>query len=79
MKTAIDLLAALVRRAHRLVKRLGKTRDEICADAVAEYVARRNPDAVTDALDRLAKELDTRLDAPTSTAARRALWRSEWW
>lgn len=45
---------------------------------MAEYVARHEPEAVTEALNQLAKSLDTRPDGFTSVATRRVLERSVW-
>lgn len=78
MKTAISLPDAVFREAERLARRLNKSRSELYREAVAEYVARHDPDAVTAAMDRVAEQLDTRTDAFSRTAARAALERSEW-
>jgi predicted transcriptional regulator len=78
MKTAISLPDSIFRDAERLAKRLKKSRSELYKEAVAEYVARHEPEAVTEALNELAKALDTRPDGFTAAAARRTLERSEW-
>jgi predicted transcriptional regulator len=78
MKTAISLPDDIFQQADRLARRLNKSRSELYREAVAEYVARHEPDAVTEALDRLADGMDTRLDAFSTDAARRALGRTEW-
>ncbi len=78
MKTAISLPDEVFRDAERLARRLKKTRSELYKEAVAEYVARHEPEAITEAMDRLAAEEDTRPDEFTSAAARRVLERSEW-
>ena len=78
MKTAISLPDAIFRDADRLAKWLGKSRSRLYQEAVAEYLARHDPDAITAALDRVARELGTGLDPFTSAAARQLLERSEW-
>ncbi|HEU4382062.1 MAG TPA: hypothetical protein VFR85_01065 [Anaeromyxobacteraceae bacterium] len=78
MKTAISLPDALFRDAERLAKRLKKPRSQLYQEAVAEYLARHEPEAITETMNRLAAEVDTRLDEFTSAAARRLLGRSEW-
>jgi predicted transcriptional regulator len=78
MKTAISLPDAVFRDAERLAKRLRKSRSELYKEAVAEYVARHEPEAITEALNRLAKDLDTRSDEFTAAAAAHVLERSEW-
>jgi predicted transcriptional regulator len=78
MKTAISLPDAIFRDAERLARRLKKSRSKLYQEAVAEYVARHDPEAVTEAMNRLATEVDTRPDPFAAAAARRALERSEW-
>jgi predicted transcriptional regulator len=78
MKTAISLPDAVFRDAERLAKRLKKSRSNLYAEAVAEYVARHEPEAVTEALNQVATKLDGRPDDFASAAARRVLERSEW-
>jgi predicted transcriptional regulator len=78
MKTAISLPDAVFREAERLARRLRKSRSELYREAVAEYLARHEPEAVTETLDRLAAEIGTGPDELTSAAARRVLGRSEW-
>ncbi|MFL5301088.1 MAG: ribbon-helix-helix protein, CopG family, partial [Anaeromyxobacteraceae bacterium] len=51
MKTAISLPDDLFEQAERLARRLDKSRSELYREAVAEYVARHDPEAITAALD----------------------------
>jgi len=78
MKTAISLPDAVFRDAERLARRLKKSRSNLYTEAVAEYVARHEPEAVTEALNQLAKKIDAGPDEFASAAARRVLERSEW-
>jgi predicted DNA-binding protein len=78
MKTAISLPDEVFRDADRLAKRLKKSRSNLYTEAVAEYVARHEPEAVTEALNQVAKKLDTRPDGFASAAARRVLEGSKW-
>lgn len=78
MKTAISMPDALFREAERLARRLKKSRSELYREAVAEYLARHEPEAITEAMNRLAAEVDTGPDPFSSLAARRVLGRSEW-
>jgi antitoxin MazE6 len=78
MKTAISLPDAVFRDAERLARRLKKSRSNLYTEAVAEYVARHEPEAVTEALNQLAKKLDAGPDGFAAAAARRVLERSEW-
>jgi len=78
MKTAISLPDEVFEQAERLARRMKKSRSEIYREALAEYVARHEPDAVTAALDRFAERIDGRPDPFSSAAARRILERTEW-
>jgi predicted transcriptional regulator len=78
MKTAISLPDAVFEEAERLARRLKKTRSQLYREAVTEYLARRDPDAVAEAMDRVADQVDTHPEAWLSEAARRLLERSEW-
>lgn len=78
MKTAISIPDEVFEEAEELARRMKKSRSALFAEAVAEYVARHEPEAITGELDRLADGLDTHLDAPAASAARRVLRRSEW-
>jgi metal-responsive CopG/Arc/MetJ family transcriptional regulator len=78
MKTAVSIPDALFRRAEELAQRLGKSRSQVYQEALAEYLARRDPAAVTTALDELVDELQPEHDEWVKAAARAALERSEW-
>jgi predicted transcriptional regulator len=78
MKTAVSIPDDLFRQADDLAQRLGKSRSEVYREALADYVARRDPDSVTRELNALADELGSAPDPFVSDAARRALARSEW-
>ena len=65
-------------QAERLAKQRNVHRDELFAEALREYVARHDPNAVTDAINR-ALELEARdVDPAPRVAARRAFEQSEW-
>ena len=78
MKTAISLPDDVFQEAERLARRLKKSRSELYREAVAEYVARHDPEAITEAMNRLAGEVCTGVDEFTSAAARRVLEHTEW-
>ena len=61
-----------------LASRLGKSRSQVDREALADYVARRDPGAVTQALDEVADEFSTQDTAFVTAAARQTLERSEW-
>jgi predicted transcriptional regulator len=78
MKTAVSIPDELFRQADELARRLGKSRSQVYREALAEYVLRRDPRAVTGILDEVAGEFDAGRDAWASEAARQALERAEW-
>jgi predicted transcriptional regulator len=78
MKTAISIPDRVFKKAERLARRLRKSRSQLYSEAVAEYVLRHDPDAITEQINRVCESLDTRPDALVSHAARRVLERSEW-
>jgi predicted transcriptional regulator len=78
MKTAISLPDAIFRDAERLARRLKKSRSRLYQEAVAEYLARHEPEAITVALDRAVAEVGAGPDPFTAAAARRLLGGSEW-
>jgi predicted transcriptional regulator len=78
MKTAISLPDGIFREAERLAKRLKKSRSELYQEAVAEYVARHEPEAITAAMNDVAAQVDTKLDPFVANAGRQVLERCEW-
>lgn len=77
MKTAISIPDDVFADAERLARDLGKSRSRLYGDAVREYVARHSADSVTEALNCLCDEIESRSDF-TCAAARRTLERSDW-
>ncbi len=63
---------------ERVARRLRKPRRMVLKEAIEEYAARHDPDAVRAAMDRVADAVDTHPDAGLAAAARRVLARSEW-
>ena len=78
MKTAISLPDDLFERADELAKRTGRSRSELYAQALREYLARHLDDEVTAQLDDLCEELDTALPADIAAANRRVLRDESW-
>jgi metal-responsive CopG/Arc/MetJ family transcriptional regulator len=78
MKTAISLPDELFAEADRLARRLDKSRSQLYREAVAEYVARHDPEEITRLIDVVAERLDPRDDGFARAAARHALGRTEW-
>jgi predicted transcriptional regulator len=78
MKTAISIPDGLFQKAEELARRLGKSRSQMYREALAEYVARREPGTVTVALDEVVEELGGDADEWLAEAGRTALERNEW-
>jgi len=78
MKTAISIPDKVFQDAERLAERLRKSRSQMYSEAVAEYVARHDPDFVTAQINAVCEEVDTRPDPFVAEAARRILERTEW-
>ncbi|HKG39033.1 MAG TPA: ribbon-helix-helix protein, CopG family [Conexibacter sp.] len=78
MKTAVSIPDDLFRKADELASRLGKSRSEVYRDALTDYVSRRDPRAVTRALDEIAHEVSDEERTFSAAAARRTLAQSEW-
>lgn len=79
MKTAISLPDDLFRAAELHAERVRKSRSQLYAEALAEYLARHAPEEVTDAMNQVIERLgEVGVDPFVDAAARRALERSEW-
>lgn len=78
MKTAISLPDDLFKAADELASKQGRSRSELYALALTEFLSSHGEDSAVRKLDRLAKEIDTSLDAGVKRAAARVLESSEW-
>jgi len=79
MKTAVSLPDRVYREAEGYAKRTRKSRSQLYAEALAEYLARHAPDEVTEAMNVVVDELgDAAPDAFVQLAGRRVLRSVEW-
>jgi len=78
MKTAISIPDKVYAEAERLSRRLKKSRSQVYTEAVTEYIARHDPEAVTEAMNRVCEAVDTYPDPAITGAARRTLADVEW-
>jgi metal-responsive CopG/Arc/MetJ family transcriptional regulator len=78
MKTAISLPDDLFRSGDSLAKRLGVSRSELYARALAEFVAKHKADRITERLNAVYAAEDTRMDPALAEAQRRAIPRESW-
>lgn len=69
------------RQAHcppaRRRRRLNKSRSQLYTEALSEYLARRDPDTITEALNSVVDELEAPLDPGIAAAASMVLERVE--
>lgn len=78
MKTAVSVPDEVFRAAERQARRAKKSRSQLYAEALAEYLARHAPDEVTAAMNRVMEQLRESANGFVSAAARRVLERTEW-
>lgn len=79
MKTAVSLPNDLFHAAERQAKRARKSRSQLYAEALDEYLARHAPDEVTEAMDRVVERINEPEPDPfVAAAGRRVLERTEW-
>ena len=78
MKTAVSIPDELFGRAEEMARRTGKSRSQLYQEALFEYLLRRDPGAVTQAMDEALADIDPRPDPWMVEAGRKALERNEW-
>jgi metal-responsive CopG/Arc/MetJ family transcriptional regulator len=79
MKTAVSLPDEVFHDAERHAKRTRKSRSQLYAEALAEYLARHAPDAVTESMNVVIDQLrDSATDRFVTGSARRVLRSVEW-
>ena len=74
----VSLPDEVFREAERQARRTRKSRSQLYAEALTEYLARYAPDEVTETMNRVVDQMKELTDAFVSAAARRVLERSEW-
>jgi predicted transcriptional regulator len=75
---SLSLSKELDAKVERVARRLGKPRRTVLKEAIDEYARRHDSAAITEAMNRVADALDTRLDSGMAAAANRVLERTEW-
>ncbi len=78
MKTAISLPDQLFETADRLAQRLGVSRSELYATAVAEYVAKHRDEDVTAKLNEVFADEPSGMDSALRSAQARSVTSTEW-
>jgi predicted transcriptional regulator len=78
MKIAISIPDKTHRDAERLCHRLKRSRSSIYAQAMSEFVARHEPDGITEAINKVCDAIDSATDPAIITASQRTLEGVEW-
>ena len=78
MKIAVSVPDDVYERAERLARREKRSRSEVYSTALREYVARHEPDQITEALDRTIAGVGQGTDDFVTSAGKRVLEASEW-
>lgn len=78
MKTAVSIPDEVFEQAEALAHQAKRSRSDLYARALTEYVARHAPDRVTEGMNRVLDQIDKPQDRFASRAARRTLERAEW-
>ncbi len=78
MKTAVSIPDDIFERAERLASQKGRSRSQVYAAALDEYLARHVHDEVTDAMNRVCDDVGGDSDPFLAAAGRRVLNRVEW-
>jgi metal-responsive CopG/Arc/MetJ family transcriptional regulator len=78
MKTAISLPDAVFASADELVRRLGISRSELYATAVAEYLAKFRSEDITARLNEVYANQDSGRPPEVRRAQARSIGKSEW-
>ncbi len=78
MKTAISLPEAVFKEAERFARRLNKSRSQVYAEAITEYLARHAPDSITESMNSVCDSLGEKDTEFATAAARQTLARESW-
>jgi metal-responsive CopG/Arc/MetJ family transcriptional regulator len=78
MKTAVSIPDELFTRAEEMARKTGKSRSQLYQEALSEYLLRRDPAALTQAMDDALADIDPAPDPWLTEGGRRTFERSEW-
>jgi len=78
MKVVVSIPDDVYERAEHFARRTGISRNRLFSDALSEYFGRHTSGEITAAMDKSYAELGEAGNSWASSAARRALQRSEW-
>lgn len=78
MTTSISVPDPIFQEAEQLAERLEKTRNQLYTEALIEYLARRNPDTITERLNAVYDSVAEPEDRFVTETAQDVLRRVEW-
>lgn len=78
MKTAVSLPDPVFEAAEQFAKRLGMSRSELYASAIAEFIQLHRGQGVTEILNRVYGEEESALDATLESLQSRSLPAEKW-
>ncbi|MDQ7014856.1 MAG: hypothetical protein Q9N68_00580 [Gammaproteobacteria bacterium] len=78
MKTAISIPDPIFQAAEGLAHRLGVSRSELYAKAVAEYMQNHKTQKITEKLNEIYTHENEKLDTELSTMQLRSIPKEEW-
>ncbi len=78
MKTAISLPEAVFKEAEQFARHLKKSRSQLYAEAITEYLARHAPNSITEAMNSVCDRLSEQDTEFATAAARQTLARESW-
>ncbi len=78
MKTAVSIPDDIFERAERLASQEQRSRSDVYAAALDQYLARHARDEITETMNRVCDEVGESDDAFLAAAGRRVLDRVEW-
>jgi metal-responsive CopG/Arc/MetJ family transcriptional regulator len=78
MKTAISLPDELFKSAEKLANRLGKSRSELYALAINDYLDRSNDSFVQESLDQVYSNNESHVDLTLQALQVKSIVREEW-
>ena len=78
MKTAISLPERIFKEAERFARRLRKSRSQLYAEAIAEYLSRHGSNDITESMNSVCDRLGKTEDKFLGQAARRIIAKELW-
>jgi metal-responsive CopG/Arc/MetJ family transcriptional regulator len=78
MKTTISIPNSIFRAAEKLSHRLGITRSELYANAVAEYIQKHRNDKISKKLDEIYEKESSSLDSKLMALQSDSIFKDEW-